>query len=247
LVAEDNSANQELIKYHLDNFGLNYTIVDNGKDAVDKYKENLYDLILMDINMPILDGIGAFKEIREYENKNNLKNIPVSALTANAIKGDREKFLELGMNNYLSKPIEIIELKEFFLKYLKIDNNSVDNYNLQNSNTPKENDKLNLEKISASSVAKHLGLPETIGEKILNKFKNDIFKDLNELKSFIDIEDSEQIRQKSHYLKSSCLNVDLSPAVEILQSLESNNNDKKENLVSQFNNLYNTVKSALKD
>ena len=247
LVAEDNPANQELIKYHLDNFGLNYTIVNNGRDAVDKYKENIYDLILMDINMPILDGIGAFKEIREYENSNNIKNVPVSALTANAIKGDREKFLELGMNNYLSKPIEINELKECFLKYLKIDNDFVNTYNLSNNNNIEENEELGLEKISASSVAKNLGLPEAIGEKILNKFKNDIFKDLNELKSFIDNEEYEQIKQKAHYIKNSCLNINLTSAVEILQGLESNNNDKKESLVSQFNNLYNTVKNALQD
>ena len=68
--------------------------------------------------MPILDGVEAFKQIREYETVNNLELTPVSALTANAIKGEKEKFLELGMNYYLTKPIKLNDLKELFNIYL---------------------------------------------------------------------------------------------------------------------------------
>jgi CheY-like chemotaxis protein len=67
--------------------------------------------------MPLLNGIEAFYEIREYEENQSLNPIPVVALTANAIKGDREKFISLGMNDYLSKPINLYELEKILQKY----------------------------------------------------------------------------------------------------------------------------------
>ena len=118
LVAEDNEANQELISYILDSMNIEYSIQENGLKALEEYKEDFYDVVLMDINMPVLDGIESFKKIREYEKKNLLKVTPVVALTANAVKGDKEKFLSLGMDAYLSKPINTNELKIIFDSFL---------------------------------------------------------------------------------------------------------------------------------
>jgi len=88
----------------------------DGLEAVQKYKENhdMYDFILMDENMPNLSGIEATKEIRRFEEKNNLPHIWIVALTANAIKGDREKFLKAGMDEYITKPVK----KELIVKIL---------------------------------------------------------------------------------------------------------------------------------
>ncbi|RXJ88701.1 hypothetical protein CRV01_08715 [Arcobacter sp. CECT 8983] len=119
LVAEDNETNQELISNILDSMNIKYSIQGNGLKVLNEYKQNSYDLILMDINMPVLDGVESFKEIRKYEEENFLKQIPIIALTANAIKEDKERFLSLEMNEYLSKPINIDELKKVFNKYLK--------------------------------------------------------------------------------------------------------------------------------
>ena len=239
LVAEDNPANQELIKYILESLGVTFTIASNGKEAVDLFIEkNNFDLILMDINMPLLDGISAFKQITAYEKENNLKHTPVSALTANAIKGDKEKFLELGMDYYLSKPIDINNLKEFFSIFLE-------NKEEDTENTKEEIKQDNIEKVSAASVAKNLGLPEAIGEKLLNKFKADIIKDLDELQAFIEEENHKEIKQKAHYIKNSCLNIGLSLAVNILQELESNSSSQKKTLLNNFNKLKNAVNSAL--
>uniref|UniRef100_UPI003A8ED1B2 response regulator n=1 Tax=Halarcobacter sp. TaxID=2321133 RepID=UPI003A8ED1B2 len=214
LVAEDNEANQELISYILDSMNINYSIQDNGLKALKEYKDNSYDLVLMDINMPILDGIESFKAIRKYEEEKLLKQIPVVALTANAVKGDKERFLSLGMNDYLSKPINTDELKKVFDKYLKED---ILNPSSEDSSSVIDNE----DKLDVSKIVDKLGISENIANMIVNKFKKDITKDLEELETLIANQEKEAISQKAHYIKNSCLNVALDDICELLQELES--------------------------
>lgn len=118
LVAEDNKTNQLLISILLEEMGLSFTLVEDGKSAVDAF--NIYpdyDLILMDINMPVLDGVEAAKQIRTSSSKH--KDIPIIALTANAMKEDVEYYLQAGMNDHLSKPIDNNLLIKKLSKYLK--------------------------------------------------------------------------------------------------------------------------------
>lgn len=246
LVAEDNPANQELVKYILDTLNVTYTIASNGKEAVEVFiKQKNFDLILMDINMPVLDGISAFNQIREYEKENDLKHTPVSALTANAIKGDKEKFLELGMDYYLSKPIDIKELKKFISEHFTPEEDTTNKEEKDLEEKKEESSELNLTKITASSVAKNLGLPDVIGQKLLDKFKADIKKDLEELKNFIEDENAKEIKQKAHYIKNSCLNIGLAAAVDILQDLESNSDSKVDLLITKFGNLNKTIEFSI--
>jgi len=114
LIVEDNKANQMFMKVILEKLNLKFDIAENGEIALNMYKNYHYPLILMDINMPIMDGISATKKIREYEIENNLSRSKIIAVTANAIDGDEMKFLRAGMNAYLSKPIDIEQLKELF-------------------------------------------------------------------------------------------------------------------------------------
>lgn len=104
LLAEDNPVNQELFKIILKKGGYNVEVASNGVEAVEKYSKNpdKFDLIFMDIQMPEMDGAEATKAIRDM----GFKTIPIIALTAHAIKGDREKYLEAGMNDYISKPVK---------------------------------------------------------------------------------------------------------------------------------------------
>lgn len=106
LLAEDNEINQKIIEYSLTNSGFTVDIARNGQEAIDKYHESTYDLVLMDVQMPVLDGFEATAHIRDIENNalNGSQHIPIIALTANAMKGDREKCLDAGMDEYLSKP-----------------------------------------------------------------------------------------------------------------------------------------------
>lgn len=119
LVAEDNIINQKLIVNILKGFGLTVDVANNGKEAVDKRKSvNDYDLIFMDIQMPVMGGIEATQDIKKFEKENGLTKVPVIALTANALKGDRERLLEEGLDEYISKPIEMAELLYILHKFL---------------------------------------------------------------------------------------------------------------------------------
>jgi signal transduction histidine kinase/CheY-like chemotaxis protein len=114
LVAEDHEMNTILIDELLKGYGINATFVVNGKEAVEILEKKTFDIIFMDINMPEMNGIDATKQIRESGN-----NTPIIALTANAIEGDRERFISYGMDDYISKPIDLdtlYNLLEFYTK-----------------------------------------------------------------------------------------------------------------------------------
>ncbi len=106
LLVEDNRSNQLFMSIVLKKLGLKYALAKDGYEAVNMVKIDRYDLILMDENMPRLNGIGATKLIREYEKEHGYRHIPIISLTANAIKGDKERFLQSGMDDYLAKPID---------------------------------------------------------------------------------------------------------------------------------------------
>ena len=119
LLVEDNKTNQILMKIIMEELGLEYDIANDGLQAIDKFKHNKYNAILMDENMPNMNGIEATKEILDIEKNDSLEHTPVIALTANALKGAREKFLEAGMDEYLSKPLDVNKLRKILGKYLK--------------------------------------------------------------------------------------------------------------------------------
>lgn len=125
LLAEDHPTNQMYVCELLRRAGLDVVVANNGCEAVDHLKAggpdpNLFDVVLMDCQMPEMDGFDATRAIRVEESASDIKrHIPVIALTANAIKGDRELCLEAGMDDYLSKPVEAIALLEMIEKYLE--------------------------------------------------------------------------------------------------------------------------------
>ncbi len=118
LIAEDNLINQKLMKNILDNFGMDVTVANNGEEALKLRQKDEYDIIFMDIQMPIMGGIQASKYISKFETQQNRKHIPIIALTANALQGDREKYIKEGMDDYISKPIQIDELKKLLKRYI---------------------------------------------------------------------------------------------------------------------------------
>jgi len=117
LVAEDHIINQKLIKNILNGFDIIVDIANNGEEAVKQYKEECYDMIFMDIQMPIMSGVEATKKILEYEKENSLEHTPIVALTANVIESDKDKYLNSGMDRYLKKPIEVEELVGIIEEY----------------------------------------------------------------------------------------------------------------------------------
>ncbi len=112
LVAEDNPINMKLITTTLKNLGVETDTANNGLEAFNKYSmyPDKYDVIFMDVQMPIMDGIETTQEIIEYEEEEELPHTPIIAVTANVLKGDKERFLGSGMDDYISKPINKNEL-----------------------------------------------------------------------------------------------------------------------------------------
>ena len=119
LVAEDNTINQKLIKHTLENIGLTITLADNGKEALELRCTQEFDVIFMDIQMPIMNGIEATHAILKYEETHNIPHIPIIALTANALKGDKARFLAEGMDEYISKPIKLDVIVGILTQYFK--------------------------------------------------------------------------------------------------------------------------------
>jgi CheY-like chemotaxis protein len=118
LLAEDIAINQEIAMALLGEYNIELTVANNGAEVVDKYTKGKYDLIFMDIQMPIMDGIQATKEIRKLEKEG--EHIPIIAMTANAMQDDRIATKEAGMDEHVSKPFEIKELNIVLSKIVKM-------------------------------------------------------------------------------------------------------------------------------
>lgn len=119
LVVEDNKTNQMLITLILDDFGIECDIAKDGIEGVEMFKKGQYDLVLMDENMPNLNGIGAMKQIKEYEENNSLILTPIIALTASVLDTDKEMFINAGMDGFVGKPIDTQDLENELSKFLK--------------------------------------------------------------------------------------------------------------------------------
>ena len=114
LIVEDNLINQEIARFVFEQKGANVTCADNGEDGLNKFKDNKYDLIVMDIMMPVMGGYEATRRIRAID-----KDVLIFAMSANAFSDDVKKSLAVGMNEHLSKPLVMDDLNRALGKYFK--------------------------------------------------------------------------------------------------------------------------------
>jgi CheY-like chemotaxis protein len=121
LLAEDNPVNQEVALLMLQGMGYTVTIAQNGREVVDHVKQSAYDAILMDCQMPEMDGFKATTQIREWERRESRPPIPIIALTAHATPGDREQCVAVGMSDYVSKPFTMTQLQTILTFWLALD------------------------------------------------------------------------------------------------------------------------------
>jgi len=210
LLVEDNIINQDIMLGLLEHSGIIIDIAQNGQEGVEKFRANKYELILMDIQMPIMDGYEATTIIRKED-----KDIPIIAITANARKEDIEKTKKAGMNKHLNKPISIEKLYNVLLEYLPKKNDLKTVINEENILTEENNTSQIIDK---EYGLLHLGGNEKLFEKITNSFYN----------SYQDIEfeelDKEEFQRTIHTLKGLSANIGALTLHETVKKQEQNKN-----------------------
>lgn len=215
LLVEDNIINQRVAKTVLEDMGCHVTVAANGKEALAAHDKDDYRIILMDCQMPEMDGYEATEAIRNHEKLSDVKPIPIIAVTANAMKGDKEKCIAAGMDDYLSKPLRRIELVEKLKKWLEplIDETFVNPSDITDVEPEKATEHPMQSKAAPTTLHPDLidedsyrqlaslmeeEMPNLIDEYI--KSSNDLVKALAE---GIEKQNAEAIRDAAHPLKSS--------------------------------------------
>ncbi|MDD2886935.1 MAG: ATP-binding protein [Aliarcobacter sp.] len=235
LVAEENHINQEVLRYLLQTFNVQFELINNPKDVLEEYKRSKYDLILIDNNMNLSNEIKVFEEILTFEKENNLNHIPLVLLSTNNIN-------EIdGVDSYLNKPIKKDDLKQVLGTYLT--NKSMNSEDLAIPNIIENNDaEVNTEKVVSSynknDAINALSLDESIIDMLLDNFFLTLDSDLKKIQNAIDSKNSIELRESAHYLKGSCANLVMKEAVEILQDIETKSKEGETNFDLRRLRLY---------
>ena len=190
LLVEDNEINQQIAKEFLEKAGLEVEVADNGIKAIEALDKKDYDLILMDIQMPEMDGIEATKRIRSID---KYKKIPIVAMTAHAMSGDREKSLNAGMDDHINKPIVPETLYSSLLKWIPDTKSNgtkkqLSSNNMQSREALSEIDLLDIEvlnTIDTKNVLKNLSCNKKLYIKLLIEFYDSFNKHLDKIKKEI--------------------------------------------------------------
>ena len=245
LVVEDNILNQELIKYFLEELKLDFTLVENGLDALDKFKENKYDLFLMNINTSGLKALETFKLLREYEKEDMLKPVFITALSINSLKEEeKEIYLEAGMNDYLLSPLSFEVFKKLILEVL--DKRLDEDINKVEIKPKRKIIEVNFSK---SETMKQLGLDEDTIDMLLANFFSTLDLNIQKLENAIDSSIAQDIVQASHYLKSSSVNLVMKEASLILENIEKDARNGKvtfeKNMIEDLKYIFKKIKESI--
>jgi CheY-like chemotaxis protein len=217
LVAEDNPINQEVIREVLSELGYEAHIVDNGLRALTALEEQSYPMVLMDCQMPELDGYGAAREIRRRESTS--RRIPLIAVTAHAFEGEREKALAAGMDDYVTKPLNTSVLSEVIQRW----------WPKPLAREPESGERLASTKTEAGSTsATELSLDPTVArsDAVARVFLKYVPDQVESIGKAIAESDEASLRAAAHKLKGSCLAIGVPRMAEICSQLEEGRGDR---------------------
>jgi signal transduction histidine kinase/CheY-like chemotaxis protein/HPt (histidine-containing phosphotransfer) domain-containing protein len=269
LLAEDNPVNQDVARMILEGFGCRVDVVSDGKEAVQAAAENSYDLIFMDCQMPKMDGYEATEHIKKMDPSDNgharshLGKPPVTpiiALTAHAVKGDREKCLAAGMDDYLTKPFNISQMQEILERWLAPKTpatqaeDGIGEPTPSSPNPPPEtvspDNPLDETILEGIRRLQRKGAPSVL-EKVVTLFCTHTPDVLESLRAAAAQGDAPALRDSAHSLKSSSANVGAMKLSELCRELEvqarSNNLDDSKLYVTKIEAEYERTEVALRE
>jgi two-component system sensor histidine kinase/response regulator len=209
LLAEDNAINQMLAIRILENLGHRATVVGNGREALSAARAGRFDLVIMDVQMPDVDGFEATAAIRKLE-KTTGEHIPIIAMTAHAMKGDRERCLAAGMDGYVSKPIRVGDLEKAIAQTMAAKEPS------HAGSTGKPEDCI----IDEANILSGMDGNRKLLRDLTRIFVADYPKQLADIKVAIQMGDAERLRRAAHTLKGSVGNFAAKRAFETARQLE---------------------------
>jgi two-component system sensor histidine kinase/response regulator len=217
LLVEDNELNQEVATELLRDAGFVVDLAENGQVALDKVQANDYDVVLMDMQMPVMDGMTATRRIRDLPNHHDL---PIVAMTANAMAADREACLAAGMNDHVAKPIEPQDLFESLLKWIRP--RAAMGHDLPQHTTPV----VSIELPDIAGLDQAAGLRRVLGKKalylsMLRKFVAGQQSFVQDVQSALDSSDWARAERLAHTLKSVAGNISLASVQQAAAELEA--------------------------
>jgi CheY-like chemotaxis protein/HPt (histidine-containing phosphotransfer) domain-containing protein len=247
LLAEDDAVNKKVANAFLTRLGFGVEIVSNGIQAVEALKMRDYDLVFMDCMMPVMGGFEATAVIRDPSSTVRNHKVPVIAMTASSLNGDRDKCIAAGMNDYLSKPLDIRELQGILQKWLPSDSSE------SMETLAGHNPIITEEYRNVFDVEKFV--KRTLGDRKLSRevaivFLNSGEEYVTSIRSAISCGDSSELRHQAHKLKGATANLSLSMLCETAGKIEdmavSGEIDKAEDLLSEMELRYDQAADALR-
>ncbi len=204
LLVEDNEINQEFAVTMLENYDMKVFVANNGLEAIEMISNEMFDFVLMDIQMPKLDGLEATRRIRNMEGE-YYKKIPIIALSANALVGDKQKSLDAGMNEHITKPINPHQLFETLRSYLSSEKLAVAESSTQSLNNTLEN--IDVTILNTKEAMYRMNNNSAGYIKILQQFVNRYCNVFDILDKALHSEDIETLKNKIHELKGVTGNI----------------------------------------
>ncbi len=255
LVAEDNLVNQKVAKMQLEKLGYRTKIVSNGLEALEAVKLENYSLILMDCQMPEMDGYTAASEIRRNENGSGW-NIPIIAMTANAMQGEREKCLAAGMNDYISKPVQMDLLSRTLQRWLtNVEPERKTAVPAINDDKDSEINKIESLDYSVIEGFRELQTPDSsdLVTDLINLFVQDAERRMILLKQAVKENDVRVIKEQAHTFKGSAGNIGARRMAALSKKIEENIDDTNQLAVlfdkieKEFSEVSETLKNIRKE
>ena len=203
LLAEDNAINQKVAVRMMENLGYRADVAANGLEALEALSRGTYHAVLMDVQMPEMDGYTATREIREREGTQH--HTPIIAMTANAMEGDREKAMEAGMDDYVSKPVKLVELEAVLERWVS----KVDEEEAKEDTTPAREageGSVDLSVLFGLRELQEEGKPDILNE-LIELYLTDVPPQLAALREAVEAGDAHAVERISHTLKGSSANM----------------------------------------